>query len=189
MDNRVRIVVDMYHERFDTSYHKEQGDEFLLQPSAIGNLMNIVDHVHHMVKNNYANIAHYTANGKLNYLQHLYVVFTELRAPAQMEILADLKSLRDIFSMYYQRDYSHFSNQSELINKVFDYYSHTRNDEDLPSKIAHKHKLCKDQKFERFLQSVVDRADDAFESFYSLKLNEIEDIFQAAMKSNEADVS
>lgn len=189
MDNRVRIVVDMYYERFDTSYHKEQGDEFLLQPSAIGNLMNLVDHVHHMVKTNYANIDHYTAAGKLNYLQHLYVVFTELRAPSQIEIHAELKSLCDIFYMYYERNYIEFSNQSELIRKVFHDYSDTRNEEDLPSKIAHKHKLCKGQKFERFLQSVIYRADDAFESFYSLKLNAIEEIFQSAMKSNTVDES
>jgi hypothetical protein len=189
MDNRVRIVIDMYHERFDTSYHKEQGNDFILQPSAIGNLMNVVDHVHHMVKTNYANIEHYTAQGKLNYLQHLYVVFTELKVPAQIEMNAEVKALLDIFHRYYEKNHTEFKKQSDLITEVFYSYFDNQNDDKLPSKIAHNNKLCKNQTFERFLQSVIDRADDAFASFYSLPLVEIEEIFQSAMKSNTVDDS
>lgn len=191
MDNKTRskIVIDMYYERFDTSYHKEQGRGFLLQPTSLGNLINVIEHVNYMVKNNYANIQHYTAAGKLNYLQHLYVVFTELRCPAQIEIHTELKALHDIFHMYYRRNLMEFSNQSDTIRRVFYDYSDNQHDENLPSRIAHDNKLCDGQEFARFLQSTIDRADDTLISFYSLKLHEIEELFQSAMKSNSVDNS
>ena len=189
MNNRVRIVTDMYHERFDACYYIDQCTGFLLQPTALENLTNVIEHVRYMVNNNYSNIEHYTSKGKLNYLQHLYVVFTELRSPAQIETHTELKSLYDIFHMYYRINYSDFSNQSKVIRKVFYDYSENCNDDNLPSKIAHNNKLCDGQEFERFLQSVIDRADDTLMAFYSLKLNEIEEIFQTAMKANAVDVA
>lgn len=184
MNNRVKIVIDMYHQSFDRSYYTAQGNDFLAQPTSIGNLINVIDHVRWMVDNDYANIEHYTPKGKLRYLQHLYAVFNELRVSIESEVQTEVQSLSEIFQTYYHKDHDHSETTAYGLSTIFSAYSNKQIPENLPTSIFDKHKLCAEHSFNRFLTAIVDRTEDTLLSFYSLQLDEIEIIFQTAMNEN-----
>lgn len=187
MEKSIKIAIDMYFAQLDACQHRDLGEQFLRSESVLDNLMDVVSHFRDIEANNYAKLSHYNAAGKLNYLQHLYVVFVELRR----FVLTNVKSIiNDLSDMFYRYHDKHLSASHSIFNYTFRIVFHTyldnRNKANLPSALAQKHNICKNQPFEQVLNSFLKQADAVLLNYSSLDLEYINKTLKDAVKSNYA---
>lgn len=187
MDQAIRIAIAMYFELLDTHQHRALGEQFLQSENVLDNLIDVVSHISHMEHTNYANLDHYNAAGKWNYLQHLYVVFNELRRVSLVNVESTINHLSDMFYRYHDK---HYENSHSAFNYTFRLVFHTyfdkQKEENLPSALAKTHNICKNQAFASVLNNLLKQADTVMVNYASLNLEHISKTLKYAIKSNYA---
>jgi len=187
MEQAIQIAIDMYFDHCTKNQHRELGEHFLRSDNVLDNLMDVVAHVQYMEACDYANLDQYNPTGKLNYLQHLYVVFNELRRVALNKVEATISNLSDMFYRYHDK---HENNSNSSFNYTFRIVFHTyfdnQKEENLPSALAKTHNLCKNQTFTQVLNSFLKQADTVMVNYSSLNIEHINKVLKDAIKINYA---